>query len=459
MRVVFDIQTYFLLFGSFLCFLASVLLFVNSIKGNIHNRWLSLYYFAIGFVLFGSFLLYSHFIEKYPWYYLYRIPFIGALIFMPLSLIYIRSLLLQRPFKRFDLIHFIPVMVYIIDLFPLFFFKSGDYKLQSSIASEDLSLVWKSYTEGWIGIGQRYVAIRIIQGTVYWIWQIRILIQVTRMENKMLFVKENAYIISWARVFCGLQILFFLPFYVYSLIGSNALFFSIQTVSVAIVCSITVFALLLRPEILYGLKGKWLSSQDIYSALDIDKEPNSDTAVDIKKVQEEMVPDNSQHYEDLNQIFLEEQQEVEFSEDYPALVFKNASPNGRDDLSDNKKQRYLPFEKMKEADIVILSHIMAKKPYLNGRYSAHYLSVETGIQLYLISAVLSQIHKMHFTDFINQFRVKHAITLLDSGEGKFFTLEALAFQSGFSNRNTFTAAFKKHAQKTPSAYIKNLSAN
>jgi AraC-like DNA-binding protein len=46
--------------------------------------------------------------------------------------------------------------------------------------------------------------------------------------------------------------------------------------------------------------------------------------------------------------------------------------------------------------------------------------------------------------------------LIENGQAEQFTLEALAAKCGFSNRNTFTSAFKKFSGKTPSCFIKKI---
>ena len=417
MQPVFNLGTYTLLFGCFLCALASVLLAIHSIRKNPHNRWLSFYYLAVGYGLFGSFLLYSHFIVVYPWYYLYRTPYIVGILFMPVSLFYMRSLLQQKAFRRFDWLHFIPLFIYLIDFAP-YFAKSGAFKLQDSIAATQLNAPWRNFSEGWLGIGRVYMPFRLVQGLFYWIWQINLIRQIQKMQNKKIFLQENKHIIQWARLFCAAQALYFIPFFLNTLFGPYNQFFEMQLVSSAIGASITILALLLKPDILFGLKGIF-----------IHPEPESKQAAEVtdKKI-----------------IF----QEMELS-DMP-LISLELNP-----IVLERKSSYFSFQKMKEVDEVMLSHLTENKPYLNKRYSAHNLSSEIRIQPYLISAVINQIHKNHFNDYINRFRVEHAKSLIDGGEGKFFTLEALAEQSGFNNRNSFRLAFKKYARQTPSEYIRS----
>jgi AraC-like DNA-binding protein len=59
---------------------------------------------------------------------------------------------------------------------------------------------------------------------------------------------------------------------------------------------------------------------------------------------------------------------------------------------------------------------------------------------------------MGFIDFTNQKRIKYCVEKLDSGDWKNFTIEAIAQECGFNNRNSFTNAFKKFKGVSPSEY-------
>jgi AraC-like DNA-binding protein len=53
-------------------------------------------------------------------------------------------------------------------------------------------------------------------------------------------------------------------------------------------------------------------------------------------------------------------------------------------------------------------------------------------------------------------QVGQCIGSMQKGEWEKITLEALAYQSGFNNRNSFTLSFKKFTGQTPSEYIRQL---
>jgi len=109
---------------------------------------------------------------------------------------------------------------------------------------------------------------------------------------------------------------------------------------------------------------------------------------------------------------------------------------------------------IEEIAIRLHVHIQQQKSFLILGYTIRHLSEETGVQLYLLSAYINQMAKCRFTDYLNKFRISYCLELIKNGQAEQFTLAALAAQCGFSNRNTFTSAFKKFVGKPPSSFIK-----
>jgi len=89
-------------------------------------------------------------------------------------------------------------------------------------------------------------------------------------------------------------------------------------------------------------------------------------------------------------------------------------------------------------------------------YSLRQLSDETRIPLHHLSAFINKHYRMNFNDFINEYRVAHCKEKLLNGECKHKKLEAIAGESGFNNRNTFTSAFKRVTGMNPSDFLRNM---
>lgn len=413
MQPIFTLSVFVFFISTVLCFLVSIVLLYYSWKNNFHNYWLAAFYFTAGYGSLISFLLDSRLIGNYPWYHLYRTGYIAALLLIPLSFFYVRSLLLQKRFKLIDLIHFLPVVIFIIDFIP-FYLQPGLLKMQEA-QNDALGLytVWQRFSQGWIGVGAIYVPLRIFLLTLYFIWQWLIIKQSGKLIGGKELLEENKDIIRWVKIFWLLQLLYFIPYYVTFVFGDKtSLFIAAHTFS-ALGFSITMVLLTLQPSILYGLKGVLIKTGG--NNINIITEPvinlTDSTVTEVKN--------------DLTENLLE-----------------------------SKRLNYIPQKKLQTINDLMINYLEKNQSYLNKGFTTRHLAAEMNIQPYLLSAAINQFHQTNINDFLNSYRILHAKKLIENGQGRLLTLEALAEQCGFSNRNSFTTAFKKHVGLTPSAFIK-----
>lgn len=117
---------------------------------------------------------------------------------------------------------------------------------------------------------------------------------------------------------------------------------------------------------------------------------------------------------------------------------------------------FLTERRMAEIDEAIKRHFEEMKPFLQHGYSLRQLSDETHIPLHHLSAFINKHYKINFNDFINEYRVAYCKQKLLNGECKHKKLEAIAGESGFNNRNTFTSAFKRVTGMNPSDFLRNM---
>ncbi len=103
----------------------------------------------------------------------------------------------------------------------------------------------------------------------------------------------------------------------------------------------------------------------------------------------------------------------------------------------------------------IIELMKTEKPYLELDYSLSQLSKGLGVSPNVLSMVINSKLNCSFPDYINSLRVKTAIELLEKLNKKSFTVESIAYESGFNNRTSFYKAFKKHTGKLPTEYIKS----
>ncbi|MBO9201730.1 MULTISPECIES: helix-turn-helix domain-containing protein [Niastella] len=101
------------------------------------------------------------------------------------------------------------------------------------------------------------------------------------------------------------------------------------------------------------------------------------------------------------------------------------------------------------------TYMLQHQPFLKPHYKLKDLAEDLQMPLHQLSAFLNKRLGMHFTDYLNQFRVKYCEDLIKNERPGKINLKELVPKCGFHNRNTFTSAFKKFTGKTPSDYVRN----
>jgi AraC-like DNA-binding protein len=107
---------------------------------------------------------------------------------------------------------------------------------------------------------------------------------------------------------------------------------------------------------------------------------------------------------------------------------------------------------------LIESYLEREKPFLGHEYSIHDLSKDIEIPVYQLSPIINQYYSSNFSSWLNRYRISHFLSLWDLESKKGLTLDALARESGFSNRTTFINAFKKEKKLAPTVFLKQFGA-
>ena len=102
--------------------------------------------------------------------------------------------------------------------------------------------------------------------------------------------------------------------------------------------------------------------------------------------------------------------------------------------------------------------IIQKELYLNVDLKLADVANELGCSSNEISQAINQNLNITFNEFINSFRVKKVIEMMDKPEYSKFTLIALAQNCGFNSKTSFYRIFKKETGFTPAEYYKQLKA-
>lgn len=196
----------------------------------------------------------------------------------------------------------------------------------------------------------------------------------------------------WIKIFLALQSMVFLPALLLYWAIEPLTAYLLTHISVVLLNLITAFALLLLPKILYGLDAK----------------------------------------------------------DYEIKQSANTRKSKTEILDQ------LSAQKIEEIRISIFNVLESQKKFLQQGYSINDLSKDTNIPSYLLTMYINKTLATTFPELINKARIEECCKMMASGEYAHFATEGFAQLCGFSNRNTFTLAFRKYKGITPAAYFKNL---
>jgi len=370
--------------------LTGVILWIYPRKGPSSNKLFGTSLIAISFGLFIAFLIETRLILQVP--HLYRLGNLFGLLFMPLSYLYVRSIVWQEKLHARDIVHTIAPLLFIVDYMP-FYLLSADEKialLQQDLIDLDKLLLFQ---QGWLLPQNFHLPFRNLVILAYWLLQLRLLLQAKARLDYTMKVK-NRHWLQWIQIVTAFQLFFFLPYFIALLVDMPQYSWDTTTLIFALFFVFITLYMFLRPDILYGIKGTNI--------------PTEKTAG------------------------------------------KPSGPQG---------MQYLDKEKVNAVKEQIAALMEKKAVYLQHNFSLQNLSEELNVPYYQLSAIINRETQMNFNDYLNSYRVQHCIKRMKNGESKNITLEALGYECGFNNRNSFTQSFKKVTGLTPSAFVKQLEAH
>jgi len=116
----------------------------------------------------------------------------------------------------------------------------------------------------------------------------------------------------------------------------------------------------------------------------------------------------------------------------------------------------LSNQKIKEIEEKLDQVLNKEKKFLLRGYTIHSLAEDTDIPVYLLTLYINHHLLSNFSDLINKMRIEESCQLIESGKFQHLSLIGLAELSGFNNRNSFTLAFQKFKNVSPSVFIKSM---
>ncbi|MEX2567689.1 MAG: AraC family transcriptional regulator [Cyclobacteriaceae bacterium] len=351
-------------------------------------------------------LLYFLWMEAgYLSYMPYMLRVLSPLMYLcaPLFYFYVRnSLLNTHGWKKSDWIHFLPVVIHYLDLIPYFLEPSVNKLVYAELVVADPNQIGK-VASGWIPIRLHYV-FRILLQTGYYIYLLFWIIGLNPRFFKDFFLQASFNWLVIVMVFMGWVVLFQFSFLVTEVL--SVLQFASQEDFNSLTRKLSLVGIFLL-NLYINFKPKQLYKPLSRSRQGDQRHPTSNKTVsDIDGVP------------------------VPIDEDENTPIKRS-----------------------------ILNLLEEDKVFLKVGMDLGDFSKCLGIPKNQVSHVINKEFGKRFNEFLNHYRINHAVHLIEQGYLDDFTLEALAEQSGFNSRITFFNAFKKEMGTSPSEFWKSFQEN
>ena len=148
---------------------------------------------------------------------------------------------------------------------------------------------------------------------------------------------------------------------------------------------------------------------------------------------------------------------------FPKILYGNVSysiEKGKDSIIDELKSS-LP-KKLKESAPIqdienTLNEYLQNAPYIQKEFSLSQMSFDLKIPERFLSNYFNKELDITFSEWRKNLRIDYVCKMIEQGESKNLTIEAIATNAGFASRSKFIDAFKERKGVTPSAFIKSIS--
>lgn len=123
------------------------------------------------------------------------------------------------------------------------------------------------------------------------------------------------------------------------------------------------------------------------------------------------------------------------------------------EIEDSYKKARLPDDVLTAYEYRLNSLMQTDQVYLQNDLTLTQLAKKLKIANHHLTQVLNTRVRLNFYQYLNKYRVAHAVQLIESGLTN-TSIEGLAIQCGFNNRTSFNRYFKEITGEQPSAFIK-----
>jgi AraC-like DNA-binding protein len=99
--------------------------------------------------------------------------------------------------------------------------------------------------------------------------------------------------------------------------------------------------------------------------------------------------------------------------------------------------------------------MVEKEPFLNPSLTIQELADQVSVPVRELSILINHHLDQHFFDFVNEYRIKKAMTILKDPTKKEYTVLEILYEVGFNSKSSFHTSFKKYTNQTPTAFRKS----
>jgi len=134
------------------------------------------------------------------------------------------------------------------------------------------------------------------------------------------------------------------------------------------------------------------------------------------------------------------------------LIFKISKKQKEVIKTKRSTKQFIDNDVIKTIESKLEELLNDNKIYKNSNLKMPDLATKLNVSSHVLSQYLNEILEKNFAQFINEYRVKEAELLLKSSKN--YTIEAIAYDSGFNSVSAFYTAFKNINKITPAAFKK-----
>lgn len=341
--------------------------------------------------------VFSGTIQQFP--NLYRTAAPLTFLVPPLGYLYVRSVLYnEKRWQSIDFLHLLPFVFFIINYLP-FFLSPYDYKLE---------IVTRTIQDKNFGIEKQlgflpesvFYLFRPIQATLYIIFQWRLILTFNRNNPNQTISDQIKRVTRWLSTFTLASSGFLVAFFIVLVL--------------------------------------YFTQENLFTSSELTLIPNIILVIS--------------HFAVFTYLLINPQ----VLTGLPFIRYKETPSS----LVENETVK-VPFilENYSKEIKVLEKYFQTQKTYLQPNLAISQVAVETKIPNRDLSYIINNYYQKRFNDYLNEMRLTHFLSQIDANTLDNLTIEAIAFDSGFSSKTSFYRAFNRFYGCTPSEYLETLKAS